>query len=243
MSRTPIIVSWSGGKDCVLALERLRCDDRWDVRGLVTTITADDRRVCMHEVPELWLQLQARELGLPLQTIPVPRWPSNEVYRTAWSQGLQAWRASGVQTIAFGDLFLADIRAYRETLCAELGWTPVFPVWGLETTRLAREFVESGYTAVVCCVDESRLTAEFVGCRYDASFLDRLPADVDPCGERGEFHTCVTSGPGWRENTDWTAGTITRAEGFVWWQWVPEDAAGKASRVAEESVREFVHVW
>lgn len=243
MSRTPVIVSWSGGKDCVLALERLRRDDRWDVRGLVTTITADERRVCMHEVPERWLQRQAEELGLPLQTIPVPRWPSNEVYRAAWERGVESWRAAGVQTVAFGDLFLEDIRAYRETLCAGLGVSPAFPLWGLETSKLAREFIESGYGAIVCCVDESRLTADFVGCRYDASFLDRLPAEVDLCGERGEFHTFVTSGPGWRQLGNTAAGTITRSAGFVWWKWCPEDAAGSASRVEHERVREFVNVW
>lgn len=243
MPPTPIIVSWSGGKDCLLALERLRADERWDVRGLVTMVTDSDRRVSMHAIPEHWLQRQAEALGLPLATIPVPRWPSNDVYRSAFAQGIAAFRAAGVQTIAFGDLFLEDIRIFREELCAQLGWTPVFPVWGADTDRLAEEFVAGPYRAVVCCVDASQLTADFVGCGYDAAFLSRLPAGVDPCGERGEFHTFVSAGPGWGDDWELATGRSVRSEGFIWMEWSTADTARPVSAEGLASERESVDVW
>lgn len=198
--RPKLLLSWSGGKDCCWVLERLLRDATVDVVGLVTCITLEDRCVSMHGVPERLLQQQAEALGLPLIVVELPRWPDNLTYEARLSAALEPWKDRGVQGIAFGDLYLADIRSYREAFCARLGMTPYFPVWGLDTGELAREFVASGYRAVICCVDTRRLNAaEYLGCRYDTAFLQRLPEGVDPCGEAGEFHTFVVDGPRFRQ--------------------------------------------
>ena len=198
--RPRLLLSWSGGKDCCWALERLLEEATVDVVGLVTCITQDDRCVNMHGVPERLLQQQAAALGLPLIVVEMPRWPDNLTYEARLSAALTPWQARGVQGLAFGDLFLADIRVYREALCTRLGMTPYFPVWGLDTGGLARDFIASGYRAVICCVDTRRLNAaEFLGCRYDTAFLQRLPEGVDSCGEAGEFHTFVWDGPRFRQ--------------------------------------------
>jgi len=194
---TPILLAWSGGKDSTLALERLRNDSRWRVVGLLTTVTTDYERIAIHGVRRSILHRQAYSLGLPLFEASIPANATNEIYETAFAAALARARSaeSELHDIAFGDLFLADVRAYRENLLQRLGWRGVYPLWGENTTRLARYFVERGHRAILSCVDTQQLAPEFCGRDYDAILLDALPVSCDPCGENGEFHTCVHAGP------------------------------------------------
>jgi len=193
----PILLAWSGGKDSTLALERLRGDARWRVAGLLTTVTTEYDRIAIHGVRRSILRRQAERLGLPLFEAQIPANATNVVYETAFAGALAHARAAeaDLADIAFGDLFLADVRAYRETLLERLGWRGVYPIWGETTTRLAQYFVTRGYRAILTCVDTQQLAAEFCGRDYDARLLAELPASCDPCGENGEFHTCVHAGP------------------------------------------------
>jgi uncharacterized protein (TIGR00290 family) len=194
---TDVVLAWSGGKDSALALQALRADPARRVVALVTTITSDYDRISIHGVRRTVLEAQVAATGLPLIEASIPAAASNEVYETALAEALSRARGrwAGLRHIAFGDLFLADVRAYREALLARLGWSGVFPLWGLDTSALARRFVAEGYRAILTCVDTTQLDAEFAGRQLDGSLLDQLPAAVDPCGERGEFPTCVYAGP------------------------------------------------
>lgn len=214
MTGTPILVSHSGGKDSLLLLDRLLRDERWEIASLVTMITQEDQCVSMHGVSRQLLEMQSEALGLPLTVIEVPRFPSNAVYESALSAALATCRSQGVTTIAFGDLFLADIRHYRETLCDRLGMTPLFPLWDLSTKPLAEEFISRGYRATVCCVDARCLMADFAGRHYDAEFLRALPDGVDWCGENGEFHTFVWDGPIFDTPLALSVGPITARDEF-----------------------------
>ena len=197
MGKRPIALSWSGGKDSSLALAALRADPTVEVVALSTTITRDFDRISMHGVRRAVLEAQVAALGLPLIEATIPAAASNVVYEDALAAGLAILRQQHpeVRHLAFGDLFLTDVRAYRERLLPPLGWTPVFPLWGRNTAALARDFVADGYRAILTCVDTTQLEAEFAGRDFDAALLAELPATVDPCGERGEFHTCVYAGP------------------------------------------------
>jgi uncharacterized protein (TIGR00290 family) len=192
-----IVLAWSGGKDSTLALAALRTDSRYQVRALLTTVTREYDRISMHGVRRSVLEAQVDALGLPLIEASIPSGASNVDYEAAFALALRTSeeRWPGLRHIAFGDLFLTDVRAYREALLGSLGWTGVFPLWGEDTTTLAQQFVRAGYRAILTCVDTTQLGPEFAGREFDASFLADLPATVDPCGERGEFHTCVFAGP------------------------------------------------
>lgn len=209
---TPVLVAWSGGKDCAHALARLRADPQWRVAGLVTTVVAgpdvaghdvvEQDRVASHGLRRAVLHAQADALGLPLFAVTLPAAASNAAYEVALAQALAAAREdmavpADLATLAFGDLFLADVRAYREAQLARLGWRGVFPLWGEDTGRLARRIVAEGYRAILCCVDTTQLDAAFCGRDFDEALLGELPRSCDPCGENGEFHTCVHAGPLW----------------------------------------------
>lgn len=193
----PTVVAWSGGKDSALLVERLRDDARYEIVALVTTVTSTYDRVSIHGTRRDILHAQARALDLPVIESVIPPQASNVVYEAAFAGALETVRAAhpGVRTIAFGDLFLEDVRAYRERTIPPLGWEPIFPLWGEDTAALARAFIGEGFRAILCCVDTDQLAAEFSGREFDAALLADLPADVDPCGEKGEFHTCVYAGP------------------------------------------------
>ena len=180
-----------------MALERLHADPHWQPCALLTTITRNFDRVSMHGIRRDVLRAQAKSLGLPLVECAIEWPPSNEAYEAAMTQALRnaQERWSGVHHCAFGDLFLADVRAYRESQLARAGWTGVFPLWGSDTGVLSRQFLARGHRATLVCVDTTQLDARFSGREYDATLLDDLPADVDPCGERGEFHTLSHAGP------------------------------------------------
>jgi len=215
---TPIIVSWSGGKDCLMTLGRLRADPSWHVVGLVTTVTANHDRIAMHGVRRSVLAAQAAALGLHVVEA-VLTWPShNDAYEEAFAAALATvkTRWPDVAHIAFGDLFLADVRAYREAQLARIGgWIGVYPLWGEDTGALGRRFVAEGHRAALCCVDTTQLEAGFCGRDYDDALLDALPTGVDPCGENGEFHTLSYGGPLFAHDMHITRGeSLLRDERF-----------------------------
>ncbi|WP_449446431.1 Dph6-related ATP pyrophosphatase [Thermomonas brevis] len=193
----PALLSWSGGKDAAWALHALRQRDEVEVVGLLTTLTEGFDRVSMQGIRRDVLHAQARAAGLPVIEAWLPQAAGNAAYVASFARALGHARERwpGLSHIAFGDLFLADIRAWRETLCADLGWTPLFPLFGSDTAALAREMINGGLRANLCCVDTHQLNASFAGRAFDAALLAELPATVDPCGENGEFHTCVSTGP------------------------------------------------
>ena len=194
---TPALLSWSGGKDAAWALHALRKRGEVEVVGLLSTIAEGYERVSMQGIRVDVLHAQAAAAGLPVIEARIPQRADNATYEASFADALEHARERwpGIGRIAFGDLFLADIRAWREALCARRGWTPLFPLFGSDTAQLARDMIDGGLQAQLCCVDTTQLDAGFAGRAFDASLLCELPDNVDPCGERGEFHTCVSDGP------------------------------------------------
>jgi uncharacterized protein (TIGR00290 family) len=193
----PVVLSWSGGKDSSLALAALRKDERIEVVGLLTSVTRGYDRISIHGVRRALLDAQAEALGLPLFEVSLEPDCTNESYEAAFHAAVERIRAAhpALRRIAFGDLFLEDVRAYRERLLATAGLSGLYPLWGRDTAALAEEFVAAGYRAHLVCVDTSQLSSDFAGASFDAALLATLPPDVDRCGERGEFHTFVSDGP------------------------------------------------
>ncbi|MCD9032717.1 adenine nucleotide alpha hydrolase [Luteimonas sp. Y-2-2-4F] len=196
-ARRPVLLAWSGGKDAAWALHALRRDGALDPVALATTITDGYERISMQGIRVDVLHAQAAAAGLPVVESRIPPVTDNATYERAFADLLAHAQARwpGLRDIAFGDLFLADVRAWREALCARLGWTPHFPLFGADTAALAREMIAGGLRARLCCVDTRQLDAAYAGRDFGPALLDALPAAVDPCGERGEFHTCVHAGP------------------------------------------------
>jgi uncharacterized protein (TIGR00290 family) len=230
-----ILLSWSGGKDSAWALHVLRRSPQYKIMGLLTTVNQKFDRVAMHAVRRELLEAQAEAVGLPLIQVPLP-WPcSNADYECAMRAAIEKARGAGVTAIAFGDLFLEDIRAYREQQLKDTGLEPIFPIWGLPTRELAHEMVASGLRARLTCVDPKQLDRRFVGQDFSAEFLAVLPHGVDPCGERGEFHTFVHRGPMLKAPIAVETGVIEERDGFVFADLLPgfrarSDGAGPASR-------------
>jgi uncharacterized protein (TIGR00290 family) len=212
--RIDVALAWSGGKDSALALAALRQDPRYRVVALVTTITGEYDRISIHGVRRAVLEAQVGAIGLPLVVMRIGPVAGNAEYAAAFEQALRAVRARwpGLRHVAFGDLFLQDVRAYREVLLASLDCDAVFPLWGADTTALAHRFIGSGYRAIVTCADTTQLAPTFAGREFDASFLADLPATADACGERGEFHTCVFAGPLFATPLPLVAGERVRRE-------------------------------
>jgi uncharacterized protein (TIGR00290 family) len=213
--REPVVLSWSSGKDSALTLGALLEDPGVEPVALLTTVTEGYDRVSIHGVRRALLHAQARAIGLPLHEITLQPASSNAFYDAAFAQTLQELRSTypGVRRIAFGDLFLEDVRLYREERLAAAGWKGMFPLWGLSTASLARTFVDRGYAARLVCVDTTLLSADFAGRAYDATLLDDLPESVDPCGERGEFHTFTSYGPGFGAPVQYEVGEVVMREG------------------------------
>ncbi|MGB6198489.1 MAG: hypothetical protein WBF35_02955 [Candidatus Acidiferrales bacterium] len=215
MAREKIWLSWSSGKDSAWSLHTLRQGSEFEVVALLTTVNQVFGRVAMHAVPEAVLEAQAAALGLPLVKVPIPSPCPNEAYEQAMSQAMERARAEGISRVAFGDLFLEDIRKYREEKLAAVGMEPVFPIWGIETRALAHEMVRSGVRALITCVNPKLLDPRFAGRIFDEQLLAELPESVDPCAERGEFHTCVYAGPMFKKPLPVRAGEIVTRDGFV----------------------------
>ena len=209
-----ILVSWSSGKDSAWMLHVLRQQGA-PVAGLLTSVNADADRVAMHGVRIGILRAQADAVGLPLTTIDLPHSCSNEVYEQRMGEAVSRAVQDGFTHVSFGDLFLEDVRSYRESRLTRTGLEPLFPLWGCDTGALAREMVASGVDARLTCVDQRVVPSTFAGRRYDRALLDELPAGTDPCGERGEFHTCVVGGPMFRGPIAVETGEIVVRGDFV----------------------------
>jgi uncharacterized protein (TIGR00290 family) len=210
-----VLLSWSSGKDSAWALHVLRRDTEIEVCGLLTTMNWEFRRVAMHGTRCSVVERQAKAAGLPLWTVPLP-WPcSNEIYEQRMREVCGRAVAEGIDAVAFGDLFLADVRAYRERQLGPTGLEPLFPLWGIPTAELAKEMIAGGIRARLACVDPRVLPATFAGREFDEELLRDLPAGADPCAERGEFHTCAYAGPMFAEALVLEAGEVVTRDGFV----------------------------
>jgi diphthamide synthase (EF-2-diphthine--ammonia ligase) len=211
-----ILLSWSSGKDSAWALHVLRRDRIGHVAGLLTSLNEAAGRVSMHGVREEILRAQAAAARLPVDIIRLP-WPcSNEIYESRLGEAVRRAVDDGYTHVAFGDLFLEDVRAYREVRLAGTGLTPLFPLWGLPTAALAHEMIAGGLRARIATLDPRVMPRELIGEEYDELLLGRLPPSVDPCGERGEFHTCATAGPMFAAPIPVTGGEVVEREGFVY---------------------------
>jgi uncharacterized protein (TIGR00290 family) len=219
VTQTRVVLSWSGGKDSALALHALSQDPEVEVVGLLTSVTRGYDRISMHGVRRSLLEVQAKRLGLPLFEIELEPKCTNDAYEAAVRTTLDRIRAerSDVTRVAFGDLFLEDVRAYRERQFAGSRFAPLFPIWGMDTGMLARRFIDDGFEARLVCVDTTQLDAAFAGRAFDAQLLADLPQSVDPCGERGEFHTFVSNGPMFTDAVSYTRGeTVLRDDRFMY---------------------------
>ena len=219
----PVVMLWSGGKDSALALYELRRAGEYEVAALLTTVTEGYDRVSMHGVRRALLERQAASVGLPLAQVSIPRDCSNAEYVARMASACAALKGIGLHTAASGDLFLEDVRRYREGQLAEASMGGVFPLWGRDPAPLARTFVAAGFAAVTVCVESRSLGEEWVGRAFDGPFLADLPPGVDPCGENGEFHTFVYDGPIFKERIAWTRGEVVlRDDCFYYCDLLPE---------------------
>jgi uncharacterized protein (TIGR00290 family) len=223
----PILMCWSGGKDSAMALHALLAEGRHRIAALLTTVTEGYERVSMHGVRRELLAAQAASLGLPLDEIRIPPECVNPVYEARMEAALRRHLTNGVRRVAFGDIFLEDLRAYRERNLARVHMEAVFPIWKRDTRELFQNFLAAGFRAVVVCVDGKALDASFAGRFLDESFLRDLPLGVDPCGENGEFHTFVFDGPIFREPVQFTAGKTVERDGFFFRDLISDESGGK----------------
>ena len=214
-------LSWSSGKDSAFALHEVRRTGALNVVRLLTTVTDPFDRVSMHGVREAVLEAQADALGLPLEKVRIPHPCPNSVYERAMAEVMARAAADGVRHIVFGDLFLEEIRAYREEKLRAAGFEAVFPLWGRPTDRLARAMIAAGLRAYVCCLDPRKMPRELAGRAFDEALLAELPESVDPCGERGEFHTCVVALPDFQVPVEVRIGETVERDGFVFTDLVP----------------------
>ena len=215
------LLSWSSGKDSAWSLHVLRKKQEVEVVGLLTTVNEVHERVAMHAVRVELLEAQAKAAGLPLWRVPIPSPCSNAEYEAAMSLAMEKAKTEGITVVAFGDLFLEDIRRYREERFAGTGMEPIFPIWGLPTRELASEMVSAGLRARVTCIDPRQMSISFAGREFNADFLTDLPTAVDPCGERGEFHTFAYDGPMFQHPIPVQPGEVVERDGFVFADLLP----------------------
>jgi uncharacterized protein (TIGR00290 family) len=231
----PVLFCWSGGKDSCLALHELRRDPLREVVALLTTVTEGYDRISMHGVRRVLLERQAASLGLPLEIVTIPPACVNTEYEARMEAMLAKWKARGVNRVAFGDIFLEDLRAYRERNLARIGMEAIFPVWLRPTNVMVREFIALGFRAVTVCVDPKVLSESFVGREIDEKFVAELPAGVDPCGENGEFHSFVFAGPGFAEPIAFTFGEKVLRDEFWFCDLLP--AQSEIGKTTKEEIR------
>jgi uncharacterized protein (TIGR00290 family) len=214
-------MSWSGGKDSMMALAAIRADPEVDVVKLLVTMNGDADRVAMHAVRRILVEAQADRLGLGVTMIEIPYQCPNELYESKMTEAMSDALKDGVAHVVFGDLFLEDVRSYREQRLSDFPISPLFPLWGEPTDRLAADFVKAGARAIVTCVDPRKVPASLAGRHFDEDFLAELPVGVDPCGEFGEFHTFVYDGPGFSSPIDVRIGDVVERDGFVFCDVLP----------------------
>jgi uncharacterized protein (TIGR00290 family) len=217
-----ILFCWSGGKDSAMALHSLLQQKQFQVVSLLTTVTETYDRIAMHGVRRELLKQQAQSIGLPLHEVFIPPQCVNPIYEARMEEALSLFLNQGVRKVAFGDIFLEDLRAYREKNLARIGMTALFPIWKRDTRELIRHFHEEHFRAVAACVDSKVLDASFAGRELDASFFGDLPANADPCGENGEFHTFVFDGPIFHSPIPIRTGEVVNRDGFVFCDLLPE---------------------
>lgn len=221
MALPKAFLSWSSGKDSAFALHATRTERLADIAGVLTTFNDEYDRVAMHGVRRALFERQMAALGLPAIRIALPDRCSNEIYEARMEEACRGIKAQGIEHIVFGDLFLEDLRRYREEKLAIVGMRGLFPLWKRDTASLAREMIANGLVAYVACLDPRRLDPSFAGRRFDETFLADLPQDVDPCGENGEFHTVVTEGPMFDAPIRVEIGETVEREGFVFTDVIP----------------------
>jgi len=219
---TSVLMSWSGGKDSCIALYEIQRKQNYRVAALLTTLTRDYDRISMHGVRRVLLEEQARSLGLPLHQVLISKDATNDEYEIKMSEAFSGYRKQGTDSIVFGDLFLADIRAYREQFLARHNMRGLFPVWQRDTSGFIKEFIELGFKAVVTCVDSKVLDQSFAGRIIDEAFLASLPGGIDPCGENGEFHSFVFAGPIFSEAVKFSIGEVVLRESFWFCDLLPD---------------------
>lgn len=218
-----ILFSWSGGKDSAFALHEIRKDPNYRIAALLTTVTEDYDRISMHGVRRVLLEAQAASLGLPLEVVLITKNASNEEYEASMGQTLAKYKAEGVTSVAFGDIFLEDLKAYREDKLAQMDLSGIFPIWKRDTTGLAQAFIQMGFKAITTCVDTQVLGEGFVGREIDQEFLSELPPSVDPCGENGEFHSFVYDGPIFKQPIGCKTGErVLREDRFYYCDLIPD---------------------
>jgi uncharacterized protein (TIGR00290 family) len=217
-----VLFCWSGGKDSAMALHALRAAQDCRITALLTTITEEYDRISMHGVRRALLERQAESLGLPVHAVLIPPQCINATYEERMKEALAQYFARGVRRVAFGDIFLEDLRVYREKNLAQAGMQAMFPIWKRDTRELAREFVRLGFRAIAVCVDPCALDPSFAGRELDASFFADLPPGVDPCGENGEFHTFVFDGPVFKSPIDFRVGEKVLRDEFCFCDLLPE---------------------
>jgi uncharacterized protein (TIGR00290 family) len=215
-TRPKALIAWSSGKDSAWSLHEVRRAGQYDVVGALTTVTETFGRVSMHGVREEIMQAQHAAAGLASVRVPIPYPCPNEVYEARMAAALDEAKRQGITHMIFGDLFLEDVRAYREQKLAGTGITPVFPLWGRPTDALAREMIDAGVETYLVCVDLKQLPKTFAGRRFDRALLAELPAGADPCGEKGEFHSCVVAGPMFGSRLDVAVGETVERDGFAY---------------------------
>ena len=219
--RHPLVFSWSGGKDSAMALHNLLHDPTFDVVALLTTVTEGFDRISMHGVRRELLHQQSRSIGLPLHEVSIPPQCVNSVYESRMADAVLQFCSSGVRYFGFGDIFLRDLRAYREEKLARVEARAIFPLWDVDTRELAKRFARDGFRAITACIDPKKLDKSFVGRELDSKFFTELPATVDPCGENGEFHTFVFDGPIFQTPIAVETGEIVERDSFVFCDLLP----------------------
>ncbi|AQW90104.1 TPA: diphthine--ammonia ligase [Elizabethkingia anophelis] len=195
-----VLMNWSGGKDSAMALYNILNNKNYKVEGLLTSVNAANQRISMHGVSGEMLVKQAESIGLPLTKINLPEASDMTAYENIMEQTLSTFTEQGIETSVFGDIFLEDLRKYREQQLEKIGWKAVFPLWKKDTRNLVYEFLELGFRTRICCINKQYLDSDFLGCDLDEYLIDKLPENVDPCGENGEFHTFVYAGPVFQNN-------------------------------------------
>ncbi len=230
--KTPVVMSWSGGKDSAIALDELMKTGDYDVVSLMTTVSEEYRRISHHGVREALLDEQARAIGVPLEKVYLPSGEpggcTNDVYEAIMSRVMAHYKARGVETVAFGDLFLEDLRAWREANLAKADMRGIFPIWKRNTTKVAHEVIQLGYKAYLSCV-EPKVGSGFVGRLYDEDLLQVLPSEIDPCGENGEFHSFVFDGPIFKRAVSVRVGEIVTRDGRYYADLLPNESVEKCT--------------